>query len=82
MTLLYDREREILSPEALALLAGVDPETLHGLVPAGEQPNPAHLPEFLVKRINRTVDEIDPLRQLDIYSAVDILAAHKRGELA
>lgn len=82
MTLLYDRENELVTSDGLALLAEVDADTIRNLVPTGEGANTAYLPEFILKRITRTVDQVDPLRQLDVYTVIEILAAHQRGELA
>lgn len=74
MSGLYDREQEVISTAGMALLAGVDEDSIRELVPGGGCTSVATIPAPLISRMLATVHRIDPNRTLGIYAVIDHLA--------
>lgn len=76
---LYDREAGLITADAIAMLAGVDAETIRQHIPDESTGpgghSPALLPAPLIQRMLANADRLDPNREIGLYGLIDRLAA-------
>lgn len=75
---LYDRDLGRIFPDGLALLAGVDVETIFDFGAEVEDPLRSAMPAPLLDRMLTNTNRIDPDREHDVYYVIDRLAAEAR----